>query len=48
MAEVKGLRILFALNALGKHIYAGTVPDHVKAQRRATNKRAKAARKVNR
>lgn len=32
----------------GKHIYAGTVPDHVKARRRAANKRARASRRINR
>lgn len=48
MSQPKGLRILFALQRLNRHIYAGTVPAHVKAQRRAANKRAKAARKVNR
>jgi hypothetical protein len=48
MSQPKGLRILFALQALNKHIYAGTVPANVKAHRRAKNKAAKAARKVNR
>jgi hypothetical protein len=48
MAQVKGLRILFALQILNKHIYAGTVPAAEKARRRAAGKRAKAARKVNR
>lgn len=48
MAEPRGLRILFALNALNKHIYAGTVPAHIKRKRRAKNKVAKQQRKVNR
>lgn len=38
--------ILFALQA--KPFYEGTVPAHVKARRRAQNRRAKASRKVNR
>lgn len=37
-----------ALNATRKHIYEGTVPAHVKAQRRARNKRARKARRANR
>lgn len=48
MAEPRGLTILFALNRMNKHIYAGTVPAHVKAKRRAKNKVAKASRKANR
>lgn len=41
------------LNALqaqrtGKHVYAGTVPAHVVAKRRARNKVAKASRRANR
>lgn len=32
----------------GKHSYAGTVPAHVIASRRAKNKVAKASRKANR
>lgn len=31
-----------------KHIYAGTVPDQVRAKRRAANKRARTSRRVNR
>lgn len=31
-----------------KHSYEGTVPDHIKAKRRAANKVAKASRKRNR
>jgi len=38
--------ILAALQA--KHVYAGTVPAHVKAKRRAANKVARASRRVNR
>lgn len=38
--------ILHALQA--KHIYAGTVPAHVKARRRAKNKASRIARRANR
>lgn len=31
-----------------KNIYAGTVPDHVIAKRRAANKRARTSRRINR
>lgn len=31
-----------------KHVYAGTVPDHVIARRRAANKVARASRRTNR
>ena len=41
-------RILAGLNALGKHVYAGTVPAPEKARRRAANKAARKARKANR
>lgn len=41
-------KILAGLNNLNKHVYAGTVPAHVKAKRRAKNKVAKASRKNNR
>ena len=41
--------ILVGLNRLTwKHVYAGTVPPAEKARRRARNKRARAARRVNR
>jgi hypothetical protein len=40
--------ILFALNNTGKHVYAGTVPAHVKARRRAANKVARVSRRINR
>lgn len=40
--------VLFALNGLGKHIYEGTVPAHVKARRRAKGKAARKARRANR
>lgn len=43
-----GLPIIIGLNRLNKHIYAGTVPAHVKAKRRAKAKAAKIARRVNR
>lgn len=39
-------RILSALQ--GKPVYTGTVPKHVKADRRAKDKVAKASRKTNR
>ena len=42
------LQTLSALNHGGKHVYAGTVPQHVIAKRRAANKRAKASRRANR
>ena len=41
-------RVLAGLNALGKHVYAGTVPAPEKARRRAANKAARKARKANR
>lgn len=40
--------ILLALNLLDKPMYEGTVPAHVKAQRRAKNKVARKSRRVNR
>jgi hypothetical protein len=40
--------ILAGLNNLNRHIYMGTVPEHVKAKRRAKNRVAKASRKRNR
>ena len=40
--------VLFALNKLQKHVYAGTVRKNVKAKRRGLNGRQKASRKVNR
>lgn len=42
------LTILLALNKLGKHIYAGTVPDAEKERRRAANKVARKSRRENR
>lgn len=38
----------FAVRNLGKHSYAGTVPEKTIAKRRAKNKVAKASRKKNR
>jgi hypothetical protein len=38
--------MLLALNYTGKHIYAGTVPEAVKARRRAANKVARRARRA--
>jgi hypothetical protein len=40
--------ILFGLNRMGKHIYAGTVPASTIAKRRAANKVARASRRTNR
>ncbi len=37
-----------AIALAGKPTYEGTVPAHVKAQRRAKNKAARRARRVNR
>lgn len=40
--------VLFALNKLQKHVYAGTVSEKTKGKRRALGRRQKASRKVNR
>ena len=40
--------ILVALNRLDKHIFSGTVPKKVIAQRRARNKVARVSRRNNR
>lgn len=42
--------ILMALQpgAMGKHVYAGTVPEAEIARRRAKNRIARASRKINR
>ena len=48
MATQYQVDILFALGKMGKHVYEGTVPAKVIAQRRAKNKVAKASRKRNR
>jgi hypothetical protein len=40
--------MLLAIGAMGKPMYEGTVPGHVKARRRAANRRARAARKAQR
>jgi hypothetical protein len=45
--EKKGNPILAALQAK-ENIYAGTVPAATVAKRRARNKRARAARRINR
>lgn len=42
------LVILLALERKNKHVYAGTVPAHVKARRRAKNKVARKSRRINR
>lgn len=41
-------RILFGLSALGKHVYQGTVEEHVIAERRRKSKAARKARRINR
>lgn len=41
-------KMLLAMSATGKHVYGGTVAPGVKAQRRAANRRARAARKASR
>lgn len=47
--EVASAYSLTILGALQKRpMYAGTVPPHVKAQRRAKDKRASASRRANR
>lgn len=40
--------LLYALNGTGRHIYGGTVPRKVVAQRRAKNKTARRSRRANR
>lgn len=40
--------VLFALNALQKHVYAGTVSEKTKGKRRSLGRRQKASRKANR
>lgn len=40
-------QLLFALQG-NRNLYAGTVPDHVKARRRAANKAARRSRRINR
>lgn len=37
--------MLVALGALGKHVYGGTVPGHVKSERLRKNKAARKARR---
>lgn len=41
------LTILLAMHRTGRHIYEGTVPQHVVARRRAANKRARRQRVLN-
>ena len=38
--------MLVALADTGKHVYGGTVPGHVKADRRRKNKAARVARRA--
>lgn len=40
--------MLVAMGALGKHVYPGSVPASVKAERRTKNKAARAARRTHR
>lgn len=40
--------LLWAINAVGKPIYEGTVPPKVIARRRARNKVARMSRRINR
>jgi hypothetical protein len=44
----QGLWMLVAFRELGYRMYEGTVPEHVKARRRAANKVARKSRRVNR
>ena len=39
-------QMLLAMGRIGKPIYEGTVPGHVKARRRAINKAARRARRA--
>jgi hypothetical protein len=43
-----GIAVLLELNRSGRHIYEGTVSPAEKAKRRARNKAARAARRVQR
>lgn len=40
--------VLMAMNLTGYRMYEGTVPDHVKARRRAKNRAARKSRRINR
>lgn len=42
------IAVLLALPRMGKHVYSGTVPGHVKAKRRAANRVARTSRRLNR
>ncbi len=44
----RGLAILIGLNRTGRHMYGGTVPPAEVERRRAKNKAAKRARRMNR
>lgn len=48
IADDRGLAILLALGKLGKHVYGGTVSHAEKTRRRASNKAARASRRINR
>ena len=45
-ADRPSTQMLLAMGAIGKPIYEGTVPGHVKARRRAAGKAARRARKA--
>jgi hypothetical protein len=47
-AKPNGLGVLLGLNSSGKPIYAGTVPSADVAKRRAKNRLARKARRINR
>ena len=42
------LGILLALNRTGRHVYGGTVPEHVINKRRTRNRVARRSRRINR
>jgi hypothetical protein len=48
MTEPTGYQLAILSALQGKHIYAGTVPAHVKRRRRAANKVARRSRRINR
>jgi hypothetical protein len=47
-ADSPSTKMALALAATGKHVYEGTVPQHVIAARRAKNKAARKARRASR
>ena len=40
--------VLIAMNKMGKHIFSGSVPQHIIDKRRARNKMARKSRRANR